>query len=334
MAAHVKIAATLGRASFLVVLAAVGAAAALQPAASGAAWPERNVTMIVPFGPGGTTDVIGRILCEFLQKKFNTPFVVENRPGAGGNVGLTAGAKAAADGYTLTMVSVSTQAINPFLYQNLTYDAVKDFDPIALIVENANILVVRKDLPVKTTGELVELMKKKPGELTFGSAGIGTSQHLAGELLKSLTGTNAVHVPFRGSGEIMQNLIGGHIDFAFDNLPATTGPMKAGEIRAIAISSPQRYPELPDVPALAETYPGFSAGSWLGLVAPRGTPRPIIDQLSEQVRLFLDDPNVAARLKELRAMPTYRTPEGYREYVTQERDKWSKVVKASGAKVE
>ena len=317
-----------------VALAAAALATASLTTLAQAAWPERPVTMIVPFAAGGTTDVVGRLLADHLAKKFKQSFVVENRPGAGGNVGLTAGKRAPNDGYTLVVVSVSTQAINPFLYKNPGYDAIADFDPIGLIVETPNVLVVNPKVAADNLEKLVALIKAKPGEMTFGSAGIGTSQHLAGELLLVKTGTKATHVPFRGSGEIMQNLIGGHIDWSFDNLPATAGAIDAGQVRAIAISSLERNPSYPNLPTIAETFPGFSAGSWLGLVAPKGIPADVIATLNNEIKAFLEDPAVSKRLGELRAIPAWRSPTGYTEYVMQERAQWEAVVKASGAKVE
>lgn len=319
---------------FACAAAAVMAAGIVSSEARADEWPSGTVTIIVPFSAGGTTDVVGRMLAQHLQDRLGATFVVENRPGAAGGVGLAAGAAADPDGYTLTMVSVSTQAINPFLYDDLPYDPVEDFEAIGLIVETPNMLVVHPDVPAETLEEFIAHLEAHPDELSYGSAGIGTSQHLAGELLQVVTGARATHIPFSGSGEIMQYLTGGHIEFAFDNLSATAGPLEAGQIRAIAIASSERHPAMPDLPAIAETYPGFASGSWLGLVAPAGTPREIVDKLNDEIRTFLDEPAIATRLEELRAIPAWRSPEGFEEYVAEEQARWSEVVEVSGARVE
>ena len=240
------------------------AVAIMTGAANAQSWPDKQVTFIVPFSAGGTTDLFGRLLAQHMQQKFGKPFIVENRAGAGGNIGAAAVAKAAPDGYTFLVGTVSTHAINPFLYAKLPYDTVKDFQPVSLIARLPNILVVHPDMPVKTVPELVAYLKANPDKMSYGSSGVGTSIHLAAELFKIKTGTTMTHVPFRSSGDIMNNLTGGHINLAFDNITLAWTQVKAGRLRALAVTSTQRSAIAPDVPTMADTIPGFEATSWHG----------------------------------------------------------------------
>ncbi len=297
-------------------------------------WPSRNVTIIVPFTAGGTADLFARLLASHMQQTFGQTFVIENRGGAGGNLGASAVAKSTGDGYTLLLGTVSTHAINPTLYSYLTFDAAKDFQPISLIARLPNMLVVRNSLPVGTVAEFVAYAKANPGKLNYGSSGVGTSIHLAAELFQIATGTKMTHVPYRSSNEIMQNLTGGHIDLAFDNITLAWPQARAGTVRALGVTSSQRSPTAPDVPPIADTLKGFDATSWHGLFAPAGTPRPIVDKMSAEVKRILEMPDTVTRLTDIGAVPSPMTPDQFTTFIAGERSKWAEVVKASGAKAD
>ena len=312
----------------LAVVAALGAPAGAQ------SWPSKQVNFIVPFSAGGTTDLFGRLLANHMQQKFGKPFIVENRAGAGGNLGAAAVAKAAPDGYTFLVGTVSTHAINPFLYSKLPYDTVKDFQPVSLIARLPNILVVHPSLPANNVAELIAHLKANPDKLSYGSSGAGTSIHLAAELFKIKTGTTMTHVPFRSSGDIMNNLTGGHINLAFDNITLAWPQVKAGRLRALAVSSTARSEIAPDVPTVAETIPGFDATSWHGVFAPAGTPKPIVDAMAAEMKRILELPDVKEKLFEIGAIAAPMTPEEFAKFIDTERAKWAEVVKASGAKLD
>jgi tripartite-type tricarboxylate transporter receptor subunit TctC len=297
-------------------------------------WPQRQVTVVVPFSAGGTTDMFARILAQGLAHKYGTPFVVDNRPGAGGNVGAAAVARAAKDGNTLLVGTVSTHAINPFIYKNLAHDTVKDFQPVSLIARLPNMLVVNPKIPAKTVAELIEHLKQNPGKLSYGSSGAGTSTHLAAELFQLKTGTKMVHVPYRSSGDVMNALIGGHIDLAFDNITLAWPHAKSGALRALAVTSMQPSATAPEAPPVAATLPGFEATSWHGLFAPAGTPRPIVDALAAEVKRIFEAPDVQKTLFEVGAVPSPMTPEQFVEFIAGERRKWQDVVQAAGVEVQ
>jgi tripartite-type tricarboxylate transporter receptor subunit TctC len=310
------------------------AAAALALAAPAAAqdWPARQVTVVVPFGAGGTTDMFARIFAQSRQESTGTPFVVENRAGAGGNIGAAAVARAPADGYTLLVGTVSTHAINPSLYKNLGHDAEKSFQPISLIAKLPNLLVVNPKVAAKTVPEVVAYLKSTGGKANYGSSGVGTSTHLAAELFQIKTGSKMTHVPYRSSGDVMNALNGGHIDLAFDNMTLAWPQAQAGTIRAIAVTSVERSPTAPDVPTVTESgVAGFDATSWHGLWAPAGTPRPIVDRLAAEVKRIFEQPGIQAKLKEVGAVPSPMTPEAFAHFIALERAKWAEVVKVSGA---
>jgi tripartite-type tricarboxylate transporter receptor subunit TctC len=293
-------------------------------------WPERQVQVIVPFTAGGTTDMFARILAQHMQAKLGPPFIVENRAGAAGNVGTTAVARAAKDGYTILVGTVSTHAINPFLYKNLQHDTEKDFQPVSLIARLPNLLVVHPRIPAKNVAELIEHVKANPGKLSYGSSGAGTSTHLAAELFQMTTGTKMTHVPFRSSGDVMNSINGGHIDLTFDNMTLAWPQAQAGTVRALAVSSLERSPTAPDVPAVSETLKGFEATSWHGVFVPAGTPRPVVDKLNAEVRRIMELPDVQAKLKEIGAVPSPMSPEQFQEFIKTERAKWGDVVKTAG----
>jgi tripartite-type tricarboxylate transporter receptor subunit TctC len=293
-------------------------------------WPERQVNIIVPFTAGGTTDMFARIFAQKMQETHGTPFVVENRAGAGGNIGAAAVAKAPKDGYTLLVGTVSTHAINPFVYKSTGSDTEKDFQPVTLIARLPNLLVVNPKIPAKTVTEVVDYVKKNPGKLNYGSSGAGTSTHLASELFQMMTSTKMSHVPYRSSGDVMNALMGGHIDLAFDNMTLAWPQAQAGTIRAIAVTSKERSPTAPEVPTVAETLSGFEATSWHGLFAPAGTPKPIVDKLAAEVKRIFTAPETEAKLKEIGAIASPMSPEEFTQFIAAERRKWQEVVKAAG----
>ena len=294
-------------------------------------WPQKQVNIIVPFTAGGTADLFGRLLGQHMQAKFGQPFIVENRAGAGGNIGTTAVARAAPDGSTLLIGTVSTHAINPFLYKSLPHDTEKDFQPVTLIAQLPNLLVVNNSMPVKNVTELVNHLKANPDKMNYGSSGVGTSIHLAAELFKIRTGTKMSHVPYRSSGEVMNAMLSNAIELTFDNITLAWPQAQAGKMRAIAVTSKERSATAPDVPTVAETLPGFEATSWHGVFVPAGTPRPIVDKLAAEVKRILELPETKARFLELGAVPSPMTPEEFKAFITAERTKWQEVVKASGA---
>jgi tripartite-type tricarboxylate transporter receptor subunit TctC len=315
---------------FLLCAAAAALIAAAAPAEAQDKWPERQVNVIVPFTAGGTTDMFARILAQHMQAKFGPPFIVENRAGAAGNVGTTAVARAPKDGYTILVGTVSTHAINPFIYKNLPHDTEKDFQPVTLIARLPNLLVVHPRIPAKNVAELIEHLKANPGKLSYGSSGAGTSTHLASELFQMTTGTKMTHVPFRSSGDVMNSINGGHIDLTFDNMTLAWPQAQAGTVRALAVSSLERSPTAPDVPAVSETLKGFEATSWHGVFVPAGTPRPVVEKLNAEVRRIVELPEVKSKLTEIGAVPSPMTPEEFVDFIKAERAKWDGVVKAAG----
>jgi tripartite-type tricarboxylate transporter receptor subunit TctC len=317
----------------LAILTALCSALA-QPSQADERWPQRQVTIIVPFSAGGTTDLLGRLLGQHLHAKFNQPFIVENRAGAAGNLGISAAAKAAADGHTLLVGTTSGFAINPFLYAKLPHDTVRDFQPVSLIARVPNMLVVHPSVPANTMPELIAYLKANPDKLSYGSSGIGSSQHLGTELFKIKTGTRMVHVPYRSSGEIMNAMNGGHIQFALDNITLVLPQVKGGKVRALGMSTLARSPSAPDVPTIAETLPGFEASAWHGIFVPAATPRSIVDKLGGEMKRFLELAEIKAKFFELGAVPSPMSPETFAAFINDERNKWQEVVKTAGVKVE
>lgn len=319
---------------FFLGLALAGAlplAAAAQPA-----YPTKPVRVIVPFVAGGTTDIFARLIAEKLSQQLGQQFIIDNRGGAGGNIGTDAVAKAAPDGYTLVMGTVGTHAINASLYAKMPYDPQADFEPVAFSASVPNLMVVNiKKVKARTVQEFIAEAKSVPGGFTMASSGNGTSIHLSGELFKQQTGVDMPHVPYRGSGPAINDMVGGQVDVMFDNLPSSIEQAKAGTIRAIAVTSLKRSPALPDIPTVAESgLPGFEAESWFALFAPKGTPQAIVDKLNAEVRKTLEQPDIRKRFADLGGEIRPTSPQELRDYVAAEREKWAKVVKASGAKVE
>lgn len=298
-------------------------------------YPNKPVRMVVPFPPGGTTDILARAVGQKLSEAWGSQVIIDNRPGAGGNIGTDIVAKAAPDGYTLLMATVGTHAINGSLYAKLPFDPVKDFAPVTLVASVPNVLVVHPSLPATSVKELIALAKSKPGELTFASSGNGTSIHLAGELFKTMTGTKMLHIPYKGSAPAITDLLGGQTNMMFDNLPSAMPHIKSGKLRALAVTSAHRSAALPDVPTIAESgIPGYEASSWFGVVAPAGTPKEIVAKINADIVRGLSAPDLKDRLSGQGAEPVGNTPEQFAAYIKTETAKWAKVVKESGAKVD
>jgi tripartite-type tricarboxylate transporter receptor subunit TctC len=300
-----------------------------------ASYPEKPVTIIVPFAAGGNTDAFARLVGQELDTSLGQRFVVENKPGAGGNLGVGQLARAEPDGYTLGMGTVSTHAINPTLYKNLPYDPDTAFAPISLFVTLPNVLAVNPEkLPARSVPELIELLKAQPDTYTFASSGVGTSIHLAGELFMTKTGTKIVHVPYKSSGQVMMDLVAGHVDMAFDNIPTVAQQAQAGAIRPLAVTSLERAPLLPDLPPMAEFLPGFEATSWHGLFAPAGTPPEIVAKLAQAVQAALRSPKISEQLTGMGAKPIGNTPDAFAAFIKAERQKWAEVIKAANVSPE
>ena len=307
--------------------------AALCGGARAADYPVRPVKWIVPYPPAGTTDVLARIVAQWLTEKMGQPFVVENKPGAGNNLGVEAVVNAPPDGYTMLLVNPAN-GINATLYKNLSFNFQRDIAPVVGLVRTPNVMEVTPGLPVKTVAEFIAYCKANPGKLNMASSGSGTSVHLSGELFKSMTGCDMVHVPYKGAGPALVDLIGGQVQVIFDNLPSSIGHIKGGRLRALAVTSEQRDPSLPNVPTVAETVPGYEATAWFGIGMPRGTPREFIDKVNAEVNRALADPKMRERLAELGGRPIAGSPEDFGRVIAAETAKWEKVVVSSGAKVE
>jgi tripartite-type tricarboxylate transporter receptor subunit TctC len=325
------------RREFLMRTAAVAAAGGLSSIPRAHAddpWPQRAVTVVVPFAAGGSADLLGRLLAQHMQARFNVPFVVENRGGAGGSIGAGAVAKASGDGYTLLIGTVSTHAINPSLYARLPFDVEKDFVPITLLVRLPNLLTVNNDVPAKTVPELVAWLKANDGKATFGSSGNGTSSHLAAVMFQLATGTHMTHVPFRSTSDEMNNMLGGNIQVAIDSMTTIWPLAKGGQVRAIAVSTPQRVAAAPDIPTIGESIKGFEATGWQGLYAPAGTPRAIVDRIAAEAKRIFGEPQVVATLANLGGESATMTPDAFAEFVRTERVKWAEVVRAAGVRIQ
>jgi tripartite-type tricarboxylate transporter receptor subunit TctC len=299
------------------------------------AYPTRPLSLIVPFPAGGSTDLVARLIAEKMGGILGQQIVVDNRGGAGGNVGSAAAAKAEPDGYTLLMGTVATHAINSALYKKMPYDPVLDFAPVSLLVVVPNVLVVNPDFPAQNVAELIALAKEKPGELSYASSGNGTPLHLSGELFKSMAGVDIVHIPYKGAGPALIDVIGGHVPIMFDNLPSSTEYMKAGKLRGLAVTTAERAPSMPDLPTIAESgLPGYETYTWNAMFAPAGTPPEVIAKLNEAAVAAVQDPGVQAKLKDMGASVVGSTPEQLAEHVKTEMAKWAPVVKASGAQID
>ncbi|KQR60780.1 tripartite tricarboxylate transporter substrate binding protein [Acidovorax sp. Leaf160] len=317
-------------------LLAAAAACALWPALAAAqAFPTKPITIIVPFAAGGTTDILARIIAQGLTAELGQSVVVDNRAGAGGNIGGQAAARSAADGYTLFMGTVGTHAINAALYKKMPFDPVKDFAPLTRVANVPNLLVANPAQPFKTVQELIAYAKANPGKINFGSSGSGSSIHLSGELFKSMAKVDMQHVPYKGSAPAVTDLLGNQIAIMFDNMPSAIQHVRSGKLRAIAVTTAKRSPELPDVPTIAEAgVPGYEATSWFGMFAPAATPAPVVGQLNKALVKVLAQPDIKKKINEQGAETAGETPEQFAAFIQQESVKWGKVVRESGASVD
>ena len=311
-------------------------------AAAQSAWPTKPVRIVVPFAAGGTTDILARSIAPELQRVFGQPFVVDNKPGAGGNSGAAEVAKAPADGYTLLMGTVGTHAINPSLYPKMPYDHIKDFAPVTLVAGVPNVVVMNpasaQRYGVNSIADLARAAKANPGKMNVASSGNGTSIHLSAELFKSMTGTFMLHLPYRGSGPALIDLIAGNTDLMFDNLPSALPHIKSGKLKALAVTSAKRSLALPDLPTVAESgvpaLKGYEASSWFGLFAPAGTPADVVLRIQQETAKAMALPAVNERLMSQGAIPGGGTPAEFTAFIAAETKKWAQVVKVSGAKVD
>lgn len=314
--------------------AALALAASLSPVLA-QNYPAKTIRMIVPFPPGGTTDILARVAGQKITEAFGQQVIIDNRPGAGGNIGTELVAKAAPDGYTLLTDPGSTLTINPSLFAKLSYDVLKDFAPVTIIAAVPNLLVVHPSLPVKSVRELITLAKARPGQLNYASTGAGQSTHLSMELFKTMAGINVVHIPYKGSSPALVDLLGGQVSLMFDNMPSSLPHVKAGKLRALAVSTLKRSPAMPQLPTVAESgLPGFEVSVWFGVLAPAGTPREIVNKLNGAIVKSLQNPDVRERLAGQGAEPIGNTPEQFTAQMQRDLVKWAKVVKDSGAKLD
>ena len=298
-------------------------------------YPAKPIHFIVPYPAGGPLDTVARLLAQKVSESVKEPVVVENKPGAGGNIGADAVAKSPPDGYTILMGAVATHAINPTLYANIPYDPVRDFAPITQVASTPNVLVVNPSLPVSSVKEFIAYAKAHPGELNFGSGSTGSAGHLAGELFDTMAGVKMVHVPYKGAGPAMQDLIGGQIQLMFDNLASSLGQIRAGRVKALAVTTAKRSSLAPELPTIAESgLPGFDISTWFGVFAPGGTPPEVVRRLHDEFVKALDAPDVRAAMLKLGAEPVGNTPAQFAAYIHAEAQKYAKVIKASGAKVD
>jgi tripartite-type tricarboxylate transporter receptor subunit TctC len=298
-------------------------------------WPARPIRMIVPFAPGGGGDVVGRTIAQRLSERLGKPIVIDNRGGAGGTLGVDLAAKAAPDGYTILLGNVGPIALGPSLYSRLPYDPVRDFAPVTMIASFPNILVANPALPFKSVPELVAYAKSRPGTLNFGSAGSGTSTHLAGELFKSVAGIDVVHVPYKGGAAALTDVIAGQVAYYFGTLPSSLPLARAGKLRALGVTSLKRSPAAPEVPTIAESgYRGFEMAAWYGLLVPEGTSRDIIAKLNAAALFMLALPDVKERLAQDGSEPMGNTPAEFGAYIKAEIAKWTAVVKAANVKAD
>ena len=321
----------MSRLKLLIPLFAIGLLTHGTPDAFAQDYPTRTVTLIVPFTPAGATDILGRMTAAALEASLGKSFVVENRPGAGQQIGVNAVARAAPDGYTLLVATSSALAINPTLYKKISYDPVKDFQPIAMLAHLPFILLVNNDLPVTSVAELIKYAKDNPGKLSFGSGGVGASHHLYGELFKSLTGTQMTHVPYKGTMPALNDLIAGHIQVLFADAPPALPQIRGGKVRALGVTTAKRLPIAPDIPPIAETVPGFDSARWQMLVAPSGTPAPVIELLHREMSAYVASPEGQKKLVDMGAVPGASMPPAeLSKLVAKEVEAWGQVVRQAG----
>jgi tripartite-type tricarboxylate transporter receptor subunit TctC len=312
------------------------AATCLAPGLAGAqgAWPQRPISLVVPFGAGGSADLVARMFAQHFQAKYGISVVIENKGGAGGSIGSAFVAKAPPDGYTLVLGTVSTHAINPALYAKLPFSVETDFEPISPIVRLPNLLVINNRLPVKTVAELVAYLKANDGKVNYGSAGNGTSGHLSTVMVMKAIGVTMTHIAFRGTADEMAAMVGGHIDLAIDSMTTIWPIAKAGDVRPLAVTTPQRVRTAPDLPTIGETVTGYEAIGWQGLFAPAKTPRPIVEELAAEVKRIFLQPELVTALQNVGGEPLPMSPDEFARFAQSERVKWGAVVRDAGIRIE
>jgi tripartite-type tricarboxylate transporter receptor subunit TctC len=323
----------LPRRKFLQLAAGAAALPALLRIARAQAYPTRPVHIIVGFAPGGATDIMARLIGQWLSERLGQPFVIENRPGANGNIGTEAVVRGAPDGYTLLLIS-PPHAINATLYDKLSFNFIRDIAPVAAIHREPDVMKVNPSVPVKTVPEFIAYAKANPGKINFASGGNGSPSHVSGELFKMMTGVNLVHVPYRGAGPALVDLLGGQVQVNFSTMSSSIEYVRAGKLRALAVTTPTRSPVLPDVPTVAEFVPGYESSYWTGVGAPKNTPAEIVDKLNKEINAALADPKMKARLLDLGGTPMPMTPADFGKLIAEETEKWAKVVKFAGIKPE
>ena len=313
------------------------AGAAVLPLAGRLAWPQaypaRPVRIVVGFAAGSTTDTLARLIGPWLSERLGQQFIIENRPGAGSNIATEAVVKSPADGYTLLMVA-PVAAINATLYDKLSYDFLRDMAPVAGVVRVPNVLEVHPSVPAKTVPELIGLAKANPGSLSFASAGVGTASHLAGELFNAMAGVRLIHVPYRGDGPAMTDLIGGQIQIGFATMTASIGHIRAGRLRALAVTTARRSDALPELPSVSDFIPGYEASSWFGVAVPKGTPDAVIDALNRQINAGLADDRIKARIADMSGSALAGAPADFSRLIADETEKWGKVIRAANIKAD
>jgi tripartite-type tricarboxylate transporter receptor subunit TctC len=310
----------------LSTIASIGSAAALD-------YPTRPVRFVVGYPPGGATDILARLIGQRLSEKLGQQFVIENKPGAGNNIGTEAVVNAEPDGYTVLLINPANY-VNATLYTNLKFNFVRDIAPVASFNRVPNVMTVNKDVQAKTVAEFIEYVKANPGKVNMASSGNGTSVHLSGEMFMAMAGVKMQHVPYRGAAPAITDMLGGQVQVIFDNMPSIIQHIRSGALRALAVTTAERSPQLPDVPTVAETVPGYEASALFGIGAPRNTPREIIAKLNQEINAILAEPDMKKRLVELGGEPLIQTPEAFGDQIKAETEKWKKVVEFAGLKVE
>ena len=313
----------------------VAAIAAVVFSTTATAFPTKPIRIVVAYTPAGTTDILARVVGQRMSEAWGQPVIVDNRPGANGNIGTEVAARAVPDGHSLVMATAGTHGINVSLYRKLAWHPVRDFAPVSLVAMVPNIMVVNNALPVKSVKEFIAYARANPAKLSYGSPGNGSTAHLSMELFKSMTGSNLVHVPYKGSAGVLNDVMGGQIAVTIDNMPPYVPQVRAGKIRALAVSTAKRSTAMPDLPTIAEAgVTGYDAGAWFGLLAPAGTPKAVVDTLSTETARILKLPEVSKRISELGAEPVGGTPEQFAAFIKSEIDKWAKVIKDANVELQ
>jgi tripartite-type tricarboxylate transporter receptor subunit TctC len=323
----------LPRRSFLHLAAGAAALPAVSDVARAQSYPTRPVHWIVSFAAGGANDIVARIVGQYLSDHLGQQFIIENRSGAGGNVGMQSVLSSVPDGYTIAFVGPN-YAINPTLYEKLPFNFIRDSAPVAGLIRLANVMAVHPAVPANNVAEFIAYAKANPGKINFASGGVGTSPHLSGELLKMMTGINLVHVPYRAAASAYPDLMAGQVQMLFDNIPSSIGHIRTGKVRTLGVTGAKRVAAIPDVPTIGETVPGYEVSIWYGMAAPRGTPPEIVEKLNQAVNAVLADPKLQARLAELGGEPMPMTPAEFGKLVAEETEKWAKVIRAANIKAE